>query len=144
MTYSCRNFLQCFDIHFDVFSSEVLSRRYHSNLLASDRFYCDYRPPERGKSPAWPWSAVRCGTRQHSYQFLVPGLVECGGRRVPSRASLYLSEVILPHHSGQIPKTAALYYTSANTRRSEITPRESEVITERPPVVNELPRPRLI
>ncbi len=28
------------------------------------RFYCIYRPPERGRSPAGPWSAVRCGASQ--------------------------------------------------------------------------------
>jgi hypothetical protein len=78
--------------------------------------YWYYRPPEHGGSPAGLWSAVRCGARQHSYQFLVPGCIECGGRRVPSRASLFLSKAILPHCSGWIPETAALYYTSARYR----------------------------
>ncbi len=132
------------------------------------------------------WSAVRCGARQHSYKFLAPCYVECGGRQVPSRASLLLSTAIfffffffgafasvglevhefrqapayrvsiyshmdlhfvgdawsgfepgtalqqsgmlssrpcltpstaiLPHRSGQIPETAALYYRSARYR----------------------------
>jgi hypothetical protein len=52
----------------------------------SAHFYCYYRPPEGRSSPAWPWSTVRCGTSQHSNQFLVMGRVECGGWRVLSRA----------------------------------------------------------
>jgi hypothetical protein len=75
-----------------------------------------YRPPERGRSPAGPWSAVWCSARQHSYQFLVLGRVEYWGRRVSSRVSLYLSKVILLHRSGRIPETAALYYTSTTYR----------------------------
>ncbi len=59
----------------------------------SARFYCIYRPPERGRSPAGPWSAVRCGASQQSSQFPVPGHVECGWRWVLSRAhSLVLSK----------------------------------------------------
>jgi hypothetical protein len=103
-----------------------------------------YRPPQHGRSPAGPWSAVRCGARQHSYQFLVPGRVERRGRQVYSRVSLYLSKVILPHRSGRIPETAALYYTSATYRRGEFTPRESEVKTKQTTVVNGLPGPWLI
>jgi hypothetical protein len=73
-TYSCRNVLEIFlifwrdikkwrfDIHFDVFSSQVLSQRYHSDLPASDWFYCYYRPPKHGRSPAGLWSAVRWAT----------------------------------------------------------------------------------
>jgi hypothetical protein len=33
----------------------------------SARFYCIYRPPEQGRSPAGPWSAVRCGA-SHKFQ----------------------------------------------------------------------------
>jgi hypothetical protein len=77
--------------HFEVFSSEVLSQRDPADLPASDQFYCHYRPPERGWSPARPWSAVRCCVSQHSYQFLVTGHAECGGGQVPSWASNFFA-----------------------------------------------------
>ncbi len=76
LTYSFRNIFQiflnfwhdlkkwCFDVHFDVFLSEILSRRYSAVFPASDRFYCYYRPPELGRSPDGPRSAVRSGANK--------------------------------------------------------------------------------
>jgi hypothetical protein len=89
---------------------------------ASDWFYCYYRSPEHGRSPAGLWSTVRSGTSQHSDQFLILGCVECGGRWVLSQASLllFLNVVMLPHHSGQIPETAALYYTRAKNQERQV------------------------
>ncbi len=52
--------------------------------------------------------------------------------------------LMLPHRSGQIPVTAALYTYDPNTGRGEVTPRESEVKTEWTPVVYGLPGPQLI
>ncbi len=131
-----------FDVHFDDFSSEVLSKRYHSDLPASDRFYCFYRPPECGKSPAGPWSAVRCSAGN------IPINFSSRPHRVrgeeSSQSGLSLSKVILPHHSVRIPETAALYYTSATPGRGEFKPCESKVKTEQAPVVNGLPGPWLI
>ncbi len=82
LTYTCRNnvfriFLNFwhdikkrrFDVHFDVFSSEVLSHRYSAVIPASDRFYIYYGPPERGRSPARPWSAVQCGANKIRISF---------------------------------------------------------------------------
>jgi hypothetical protein len=65
--------------------------------------------------------------------------------RVLSRASLSLSLNVemFSHCSGQIPKTIVLYYTCVNTGRGEFTPRESEVKTQRTPIVYRLPRCRL-
>ncbi len=104
LPYSCRNFLRIFlnfwhDVKNYVLTSiltffvrkSVMARL--SDFPASDWFYCHYRPPRHGRSPAGLWSAVRWGVRQPSYKFLVPGR-ECGGRRDYSRASLFLSKVI--------------------------------------------------
>ncbi len=70
------------------------------------------------------------------------GLRRVQGRRILSRAGLSLL-LMLPYHSGQIPETTALYKYAPNTGRCEFTPRESEVKTERTPVVYGLPGPRL-
>ncbi len=59
------------------FSSEVLSRCDSAVFLASNWFYCYYKPPKRRRSPARPYP-VRCAASQHSDQFLVQGRVECG------------------------------------------------------------------
>ncbi len=85
----------------------------------------------------WAMVPVQCSASQHSDQFLVQGYVQCGGRQVLSRAGhlLFLSVLMLPHHSGQIPETAAFYTYMPNTGRGEFTPRESEVKTERTLVV---------
>ncbi len=73
----------CFDVHFYVFSSEVGPRHCLPNTPPSTRFYCYYRSPEAGRSPAGQWSAVRCGASQiFSNQFPVAGRVECEGRQV--------------------------------------------------------------
>jgi hypothetical protein len=72
---------------------------------------------------------------------LVWGPIECGGRRVLSRACslLFLSVLMLPHHSGQISETTALYITHVpNIGRSE-----REIKTEQTPVVDGLPGPQL-
>jgi hypothetical protein len=59
-----------------------------------------------------------------------------GPRRVRGEAGSQSGHVLmLPHCSGQIPKTAALYTYAQNTGRGEFTPRESEVKTEWTPVV---------
>jgi hypothetical protein len=58
-----------FDVRFDVFSSEVLSRRYYAVIPASDRFYSYYGPPEHGRSPAGPWFAVLCGANKIPISF---------------------------------------------------------------------------
>ncbi len=66
----------------------------------------------------WAVVAVQCGVSQHSNQFLVPGHMEYRGRWVLSRVSLslFLSVVMLPHHSGQIPETTVFYYKPAKYR----------------------------
>ncbi len=115
-------------------------------LPASDQFCCHFRPPERGRSPAGLWSAVRCGVSQHSNQFLVSGHLECGGRRVLSRAglSLFLSvihNVATPLWKILKPQRSITHLP--DTGKGEFTPRESEVKTERTLVVKELPGPRL-
>jgi hypothetical protein len=93
-------------------------------MLAGYLFYCHYRPKRR-RSSARPWSTV------------VPGRVEWGGRRVLSRAgfSLILSILILPHCSGRIPETAALYNVThlPDTGRGEFTHCKSEIKTEQIP-----------
>jgi hypothetical protein len=86
----------------DIFLSEVLLQHDPADLPASNWFYYHYSPPKCGRSPAGPWSTVRGGVSQHSNQFLVPGRIVCGGRRVLIRAGLLLllSVVMLPHRSG--------------------------------------------
>jgi hypothetical protein len=76
-------------------------------------FYCYYRPPDGGRSPARPRSAVRCGASKYSNQFPVPGRAESGGWWVLSRARplLFLSGQLALHRSRKLPKTIALYYT---------------------------------
>ncbi len=124
------------------FSSEVLLLRSPADLPASDRFYCHYRPPERGRSPTGPWSAVRCDVSQHSNPFLVPGRIECKGTRALSQAGflLFWTKVILPHRSGWIPETAAVYYTSARYQKRWVNTLWKRGITERTPVVHGLLR----
>jgi hypothetical protein len=63
--------------------------------------------------------------------------VSCPGpRRVRGEAGSQSGRMLmLPHRSGQIPKTAALHTYAPNIRRGEFTPRESEVKTEQTPVV---------
>ncbi len=122
LTYSCRYASKSFwtsdmTSKNDILMS-ILTQRNPADLPASDWFYSYYRPPKRGKSPAMPWSPVRCGASQHSNQLLVPGHVECRGRRVLSWVGLllFLSVIMLPNSSGQIPETTALYYTPAKYR----------------------------
>jgi hypothetical protein len=93
--------------------------------------------PSAGEVP--PGHGAQCGAAPIKFQS-----VSCPGprrvRRVAdsqSGRSLALSQWTykLPHRSGQIPETAALYTYAPNTGRGEFTPRESEAKTERTPVV---------
>jgi hypothetical protein len=52
----------------------------------SARFYCYYRSPEAGRSPAEQWSAVRCGASQEFQSVSVHGLRIVRGRQVLCRA----------------------------------------------------------
>ncbi len=94
-----------------------------------------------------PGFGLQCGAciRQHFNQFLVPGRVECRGRRVLSLAGfwLFLSIVILPQCSGWIPGQQCSITHLPDTGTGEFTPHESEVNTARTPVVNELHGPQL-
>jgi hypothetical protein len=75
-TYSCKNVFRIFlnfwhdlkkwrfDVHFDIFLSEFRPRHPLPNPPPSARFYCYYRSPEGGRSPAGQWSAVLCGASQ--------------------------------------------------------------------------------
>ncbi len=58
---------KCFDIHFDVFLSEV--RPWPPCRPPSTLFYCYYRPSEGERSPARLWSAVWRSTSQDSNRF---------------------------------------------------------------------------
>ncbi len=73
-----------------------------------DWFYCYCRPPERGRSLARSWSAVRCGA---------PVNIPISFWSRAAKISLFPSVLMLPHLSGQISKTTALYYTPANYRK---------------------------
>jgi hypothetical protein len=75
----------CFDIHFDVFSSEVLSRCHPADPPPFAQFYFYYRLPEPGRSSAGLWSATWSGASLYSNQFLVMGCAECRGWRVLSQ-----------------------------------------------------------
>ncbi len=86
------------------------------------------------KSPAGLWSAVRRSC-QDSNQFPVLGHAEYrggGGSRFSVRLALllFLSEELVPHHSGQISETVAVYYTPANTRGAKFRPGKWKVKTE--------------
>ncbi len=77
-------------------------------------FYCYYRPPEHGKSPTGPWTAVRWWRQSIFLSVSGPGprRVRGVGRfSVGPALSLFLGVVMLTHRSGQIYETAALYYT---------------------------------
>ncbi len=79
-------------------------------LLCRPQFcfvYCSYQP-EGGRSPAGLWAAVRCSTSQDSYLFLVLGR---GGSRfwIGPTLSFFPSGLLVPHWSGQVPKTSSLY-----------------------------------
>jgi hypothetical protein len=76
-------------------------------------FYCYYRLPEGEKSRRAVVRSPVLHHPQHSIQFLILGCAKCGEWRVLSRAHpLALSKrTLVPHHSGQIPKTVALYNT---------------------------------
>ncbi len=77
----------------------------------SGRFYCIYRPSERGRSPAGLWSSVRAEPVKNSNQFPAAGRIECGGRQVLSWArSLTLSKWTAgAHRSGEFSETGGLY-----------------------------------
>jgi hypothetical protein len=49
----------------------------HCRTAPPTLFYCYYRPKEGGRTPFGLWSAVRCWSSQHSYQFLVLDCAEC-------------------------------------------------------------------
>ncbi len=101
------------------------------------QFYCVYRPPEGGRSPAGLWSAVRCSASQHLNQFPVAGRVECRGWRVLSRAcSLSLSYCIAGSalfwadfqkrsalwHTTQRPGEVSLHLVEARSKLNARTP----------------------
>jgi hypothetical protein len=77
----------------------------------SARFYCYYRPPEVGKSPARLWSAVWCSTSHYTDRFPVLVCGECGGCwfTVGPGLSLFCSGPLALHWSGHVPKTGGLY-----------------------------------
>jgi hypothetical protein len=81
-------------------------------LSPSTRFYCYYRPPEDGRSPAGLWFTVRRGTSHLTYRFPVLGCVEWGGGggfAVRPLLLLNISGPVAPHRSEQVPKTGRLY-----------------------------------
>jgi hypothetical protein len=120
-----------FDIRFDVFSSELLSRRYSGAITASDRFFFPITDhPSAGKVP--PGRGPQCGAAPVKFRS-----VSCPGpRRVRGEAGSQSGRILmLPHCPGQILETAALSKYAPNTGRGEFTPRESEVKTKRTPVV---------
>jgi hypothetical protein len=120
-----------FDVHFDDFSLEVLPQHYHSDLPASNRFYCFYRPPECGKSPARLWS--QCGAAQATFLSISrPGPCRVRGE-AGSQSGLSLSKVILPTVLSEFPKPQRSITHPPHTGRGEFKPRESEVKTEQGP-----------
>ncbi len=87
----------------------------------SARFYCFYRPPEGGRSPAGLWSPVRHGASLNTDQFPILGCGECGGGvfAVGPGLSLFLSGP-LPHQSGQVSETARLYSAVTHHTRNTL------------------------
>jgi hypothetical protein len=71
---------------FCIFLSEIWLLRHPADP-PSARFYCYYRPPEGGRSPAGLWSTVRCCASHYIDWFLVLGSGECRGLRVRSWAT---------------------------------------------------------
>ncbi len=91
-----------------------------------------------------PGRGPQCGAAPIKFQSVSgPGLTRVRGE-ADSQSGRYLTLLMLPDRSGQIPETAALYTYAPNTGRGEFTPRESEVKTKRTPVVYGLPGPGLI
>jgi hypothetical protein len=98
--------------------------------------------PSAGEVP--PGRGPQCGAAPVKFRSVsCPGLRRVRGEAV-SAGSQSGHILMLPHRSGQIPETAALYTYAPNTGRGEFTPRESEVKTERTPVGYGQFRPRLI
>jgi hypothetical protein len=79
--------------------------------LPSTQFYCYYRPPEGGRSPARLWSAVWHGASLNTTRFPVPGCGEsrgCGFAVGPGLL-LFLSGPLALQRSGQVSETGRLY-----------------------------------
>jgi hypothetical protein len=89
---------------------------------------------------------LQSGAAQSEFQSVSSTVQSAGGDRfsVKSALSLFLSGLIVPHRSRQIPETVALYYTpnkTKNTRQGQYTPCDREVKTECIPVFDKLSRP---
>jgi hypothetical protein len=159
LTYSCRKVLQIFlnfwhdikkwrfDVHFDVVFFQKSGREdilptapFHLVLLWIQTTWW------REKSHR---AVVRSAVRRQSTFQSVSG---CGPRRVrgvtgSQSGPLSLSFLLYSWRRtvlGRFPKPQRSMTHYANTGRGEFTPRESEIKTERTPVLNILPRPRLI
>ncbi len=94
----------CFDVSFNYILSKVWLWHHRSpHLLRSFTAISDH---PRWRSPDRLCSAVQHGASQDSSQFLVPGHAERGGGSfsVGFALSLFLSELMAPHHSGKLQK----------------------------------------
>jgi hypothetical protein len=111
--------------------------------VASNQFFCHYRPPKRGRSPAGPWSAVRCGTSQHSNQFLFPG--PCRVQRDAGSQSGWSLAILslLPHRYGQISETVAFLHTCQIAGEVSLLLVKARSKNDPTPAVYGLPGPRL-
>jgi hypothetical protein len=120
-----------FDIHIDVFLSEVLSLRDSADLPLPTGFTVITIHPSAGEVP--PGWGPQCGAASVNIpiSFWSWAVQSVRGRRVLSQAglSLFPSVVMMPHHTGLILKTAGSITHLPNTRRGEFTPRKSEVKT---------------
>ncbi len=127
LTYSCRNVFRIFlnfwhdlkkwrlNVHFDVFSSEVLPRRSLPNPPLPPGFtvYTDHLRP--GEVPPG-------GSSKKFQSVSGPGRVECGGGgfSVGRALSLFLSGQQAPHRSGHVPETAGLYSSVTHHTRDSL------------------------
>ncbi len=85
-------------------------------------FYCYYRPPEVGRSPAGLWSVVWRGASLNTEWLLVLGCGECRGWRVRSRAwSLAVSKwSVGAAMNWQVCETGRLYSAVIHHTRSTL------------------------
>jgi hypothetical protein len=89
----------------------------HPTHPPSACFYCYFRPPESGRGPDGLWSKVQHVLRSGFQSVSGSSHTECGGGwfSVGSAFSLFLTELMVLHHSGKFlkPKRAIIYL--ANT-----------------------------
>ncbi len=111
----------CFDIHFDVFRQKS-SCGATLPTLPSACFYCYYRLPEGGRSPAGQWSAFRHAPVSVQIIFWSLAAESAEGDRfsVGSALLLFLSGQLALRCSEQNHETIAFYYTTSKDQGRQV------------------------